>query len=88
MILGNACETPLREIWTHSEGVRALRAVTRASFPQCRGCGAEKYCAMCLVRNFNESGGDLLKINAHYCDVAWLTKELADEKTRQERDNA
>jgi hypothetical protein len=34
---------------------------------------------MCLVRNYNESGGDMLKLNKHFCDVAFLTKKIVEE---------
>jgi radical SAM protein with 4Fe4S-binding SPASM domain len=84
LILGDAKQTSLEEIWRTSTGLKKLRGITRSAFPQCRSCGAEKYCAMCLVRNFNESNGDPFKVNEHYCRVAWTTKELADEKSRKE----
>ena len=42
-------------------------------------CEAQDYCAMCLVRNFNESGGDMFKINQHFCDVAFLNKRIVEE---------
>ena len=42
-------------------------------------CEARDFCARCLVRNYNESNGDMLKINRHFCDVAFLTKRLAEE---------
>lgn len=34
---------------------------------------------MCLVRNFNESNGDMFKINDHFCKVAFVTKRLVEE---------
>ena len=74
--LGNVSQQSLADIWANSEALKALRAVTNASFPQCLNCAANDYCAMCLVRNFNESGGDIFAINEHYCKVAFLTKDL------------
>lgn len=78
-VLGNVYKQPLKEIWEQSERVRELRKITQASFPQCLGCEARDYCARCLVRNFNESGGDMFAVNKHYCDVAFLTKRLVEE---------
>ncbi|MCB0312480.1 MAG: SPASM domain-containing protein, partial [Calditrichaeota bacterium] len=74
--LGNVSQQSLADIWANSEALKALRAVTNASFPQCLNCAANDYCAMCLVRNFNESGGDIFAINEHYCKVAFLTRDL------------
>lgn len=78
-VLGNVFTQPLKEIWEQSKRVRELRKITQASFPQCLDCEARDYCARCLVRNFNESGGDMFAVNKHYCDVAFLTKRLVEE---------
>ena len=78
-ILGNVYKQSLQEIWENSERVKELRKITQASFPQCLKCEARDYCARCLVRNYNESGGDMFAINHHFCDVAHLNKRLVDE---------
>jgi hypothetical protein len=33
----------------------------------------------CLVRNFNESGGDYLKVAPHFCKAAHLNRKLVEE---------
>ncbi len=78
-VLGNVFKQTLQEIWENSERVKQLRKITQASFPQCIKCDARDFCARCLVRNYNESGGDMFKINQHFCDVAFLTKRLVEE---------
>lgn len=78
-ILGNAYKNSLKEIW-EGEKVNSLRKITNGSFENCIDCEARQYCAMCLVRNYNESGGDMFKINKHFCDVAFLNKRLVEEK--------
>lgn len=78
MVLGNVYKQSLLDIWENSE-VKELRKITQADFPQCVECEARDFCARCLVRNYNESGGDMMKINKHFCDVAFLTKRLAHE---------
>lgn len=78
MVLGNVYKQPLQEIW-ESDRLNELRSTTQASFPECLECEAIDFCARCLVRNYNESGGDMLKINRHFCDVAFLTKRLVEE---------
>jgi radical SAM protein with 4Fe4S-binding SPASM domain len=78
-VLGNVYKQSLKEIWENSERVKELRKITQASFPQCIECEARDYCARCLVRNYNESGGDMFSVNHHFCDVAFLTKRLVEE---------
>lgn len=79
MVLGNVYKQPLREIWENSAKIKELRKITQASFPQCLECEARDYCARCLVRNYNESGGDMMKVNEHFCKVAFLNKRLVEE---------
>lgn len=78
-VLGNVYKQTLKEIWENSPRVKELRKITQASFPQCLECDARDYCARCLVRNYNESGGDMFAINHHFCDVARLNKRLVEE---------
>ena len=78
-VLGNVYKQTLKEIWEESERVKELRKITQASFPQCLECEARDYCARCLVRNYNESGGDMFAVNHHFCDVAFLNKRLVEE---------
>lgn len=78
-VLGNVYKQSLQEIWENSERVKELRKITQASFPQCIECEARDYCARCLVRNYNESNGDMFAINHHFCEVAFLNKRLVEE---------
>lgn len=77
--LGNVYEQSLKDIWDNSPVAKEIRAVTEGDFPQCLSCEARDYCARCLVRNFNESGGDMFKINDHFCKVAFLNKRIVEE---------
>ncbi len=79
MVVGNVYKQPLREIWEKSEKLNEIRRITQGDFPQCLKCEARSYCAMCLVRNYNESNGDMFKINKHFCDVAFLNKKVVEE---------
>lgn len=78
-VLGNIYKQSLKEIWENSERIKELRKITQASFPQCIECEAKDYCSRCLVRNYNESGGDMFAVNHHFCDVAFLNKRLVEE---------
>ena len=79
LILGNAYKQSLKEIWETSEPIKQLRKITNSSFPECIICEAKDYCAMCLVRNYNENNGDMFKITKHFCDVAFLNKRMVEE---------
>jgi radical SAM protein with 4Fe4S-binding SPASM domain len=79
MVCGNVYKQSLREIWENSSQLAQVRAVTQGDFPECLKCEARNYCAMCLVRNYNESNGDMFKINKHFCDVAFLNKKIVEE---------
>lgn len=85
MVVGNVYKQSLHEIWTNSEQLKRIRAVKQGDFPLCLDCEARNYCAMCLVRNYNESNGDMFKINKHFCDVAFLNKKIVEEYLRQKK---
>ena len=88
-VVGNVFKQPLKEIWENSPKLAEVRKVRQKDFPKCLTCEARDYCNMCLVRNYNESGGDMFKINQHFCDVAFLTKRLVEEwREQQIRKNA
>lgn len=79
LVLGNVYKRSLKDIWENSERLKELRRITQSSFPECLNCEAMDYCARCLVRNYNESGGDMFAINKHFCEVAFLNKRLVEE---------
>ena len=79
LICGNVYENTLQDIWENSPQLKKVRSITRGNFPQCINCEALNFCAMCLVRNYNESNGDMFKINKHFCDVAFLNKKIVEE---------
>ena len=79
MILGNAYKQSLKDIWENSNQIKELRKVTNASFTECIVCEAKDYCAMCLVRNYNENNGDMFKITKHFCEIAFLNKKMVEE---------
>lgn len=78
-VLGNVYKQSLKEIWENSERIKELRTITQESFPQCIECEALNFCNRCLVRNYNESNGDMFAIPKHFCDVAFLNKRIVEE---------
>lgn len=79
MIVGNVFKQTLKDIWENSKQLNYIRGVKQKDFPKCMECEARDYCYMCLVRNYNESHGDMFKINKHFCKVAFLNKRLIEE---------
>lgn len=86
-VLGNINTKSLKDIWENSEKAKLIRGVTHGDFEKCIECDAFNFCSMCLVRNFNESGGNMFKINKHFCDVAFLNKRLVEEYVAKIRGN-
>ena len=78
-VVGNVFRESLKEIWEHSPKLEQIRRIKQKDFPKCLKCEARDFCNMCLVRNYNESGGDMFKINEHFCKVAFLNKRIAEE---------
>ena len=76
--LGNAHELGVSEVWHNSEALKRLRAVKWRDFPECLRCEAKPYCAMCMVRNMNETGS-IFTVSKHFCDAAFLNMKIARE---------
>lgn len=88
-VVGNVFKQSLKDIWENSPKLAEVRKIRQKDFPKCLTCDARDYCNMCLVRNYNESGGNMFKINQHFCDVAFLTKRLVEEwREEQKKKNA
>lgn len=68
----------LKEVWEESPQLKYLRSIKKGAFPECMVCQDRDFCSSCLVRNFNESGGDCMKVAKHFCQVARINHELVD----------
>jgi len=79
MVLGNVKEHPIKDIWEHSPKILELRSITNGSIPKCLQCKDRQFCALCLCCNFNESGGDYLKVNPHFCKVAEINHRIIED---------
>lgn len=79
LVVGNVYKQSLKDVWENSPVLAKVRAVTRGDFPRCMKCPDADFCAMCLVRNFNESDGDMFAINEHFCKVAHLNREMVED---------
>ncbi len=79
MPCGNVREQPILDIWEKSPQLNKLRKVTRTATPKCYDCADRQYCAPCMVRNFNESGGDYTKVAPHFCKASHLNRVLVEE---------
>lgn len=81
IVCGNALEQPLEDIWLRSPKLNELRSLTNAAISQCYNCIASSFCHVCIVYNYNESGGNYLDVPARYCLISHL--KLLYAKTRQ-----
>jgi radical SAM protein with 4Fe4S-binding SPASM domain len=79
-ICGNLYTTTLKDIWENSPKVKYLRGLRKKDFPKCTNCADRGFCAMCMVRNANESPtSDPLQINEHFCKVAAINRKIVLE---------
>lgn len=85
MACGNVREQPIKDIWEKSPQLNKLRNLTKSAIPQCYDCEDRQFCAPCLVRNFNESGGDYLKVAPHFCKTARLNHLLVETYKSQNK---
>lgn len=76
------------EVWQNSPELNRVRKITKGDFPACRECADRDYCAMCLVRNFNESGGDMLRVAQRFCEVAHLNRVIVEDWKAAQRQAA
>ncbi len=77
--LGHIGDDKLLDIWTNSFHLNNIRKLKQKDFSECVNCEAKKYCSICLLRNFNEYNGDMLKFNKIQCEVAFQTMNTAKE---------
>lgn len=76
-ICGNLTENSLKDIWDNSPKMLYLRNLRKKDFKECSTCKDQSFCAMCMVRNANESPtANPLEINKHFCKVAALNKQI------------
>ena len=80
--LGNCYQHTLAWIWNESPETLRLRGIRGHDFTQCVTCTNRDYCAICMCRNYNETG-DVLKPAEHFCRVAQINREVVDERFRR-----
>lgn len=86
-VVGNVFKQSLEDIYKNSNGLKILRKTTRKSMPKCLDCDARDYCGICLLRNYNESGGNMFEVNQYFCDLAFLAKKVEEERIYSEKVN-
>lgn len=85
--LGNCHQHTLAWVWNESPETLRLRGIRGRDFAQCVTCTDRDYCAICMCRNYNETG-DVLKPAKHFCRVAQINREVVDGRFRRLEGNA
>lgn len=70
MVLGSIYKNKLIDVWETSPKIISLRKVTYASFATCMECDSLNYCTICPAKFYNESRGDIFKIDEYFCEIA------------------
>ena len=84
LVVGN-CKQSLEEVWNNSKELNKLRDLTNSSYKECMECSARNYCNLCPSKFYNESGGDMFKISDYFCQVAHLTKKIAEDFVKRHK---
>lgn len=82
MVCANTNTQPILDIWRHSPQLARLRTITKSAMPHCYDCPDRSFCHPCLVRNFNENNGNILKVPAHCCKITHLNQILVEEANK------
>lgn len=86
LVVGNAWDSKIEEVWTHSPQLLELRRLDRRKqFPQCTTCGATYFCNFCIAKFHNETDWQSGIIPPNYCDIAKTNKRVAQRFLNVER---
>ena len=78
MVVGNAWDSDIGEVWRNSPELAALRRFSRRErFPQCTSCEATTFCNFCLAKFNNEAGWESGAIPPGYCEIARTNRRVA-----------
>lgn len=77
-VLGNIRTDKIDDVWRNSNRINYLRGIKMSEFPKCVSCENRKFCSMCLLRNFNESNGNLFCVPKVVCQVSHLRKMVTE----------
>jgi radical SAM protein with 4Fe4S-binding SPASM domain len=85
LVVGNAWDSDIREVWRDSPQLTALRQFSRRErFPQCASCEATTFCNFCLAKFHNEAGWESGVIPSGYCEIARTNRRVARQHLRPE----
>ena len=80
MVVGNAWDSDIGEVWRDSPQLTALRRFSRRErFPECTTCDAPAFCNFCLAKFHNEAGWESGVIPSGYCEIARINRRVAQE---------
>jgi radical SAM protein with 4Fe4S-binding SPASM domain len=78
LVVGNAWDSGIADVWMHSPQIIALRQFSRREqFPQCTSCGATAFCNFCLAKFHNEADWRSGQIPFGYCEMAATNRRVA-----------
>lgn len=73
-VLGNCYVDSLQKIWNESEKLKYLRNLRWKEFDKCIICPNKRFCKICPLKNFNETGSLTGQI-AQQCKIASIMNE-------------
>lgn len=82
MACGNVKNETIKNIWLNSERLNLIRKLRYKDYPKCLTCENSAYCSLCLKRIEGETG-NIYELAPHFCEVAKINKEVAEEWRRK-----
>jgi radical SAM protein with 4Fe4S-binding SPASM domain len=80
--VGDYNTNSVSNVWSNSPQLKELRQLRLSSYSKCVKCPSIDYCVLCPAKFYNESKGDYLTITSHFCSVASINKQIAEEYVR------
>lgn len=77
IVLGNAETDSFADVW-NGEKLNALRALKNKDFHECAECENRRWCKVCPIRNFNETG-DMFRHAKNRCVAATVKRKVMGE---------
>lgn len=83
--LGDVNKNSLYDVFYNSPYMKKFRNIRLKDYEKCYVCEDRNYCDLCPGKLYAESGGDMFKLSDYFCEVAHLTKKIAEDFVKEHK---
>lgn len=83
--LGDVNKDSLYDVFYNSPYMKKFRTIRLKDYKKCYICEDRNYCDLCPGKLYSESGGDMFKLSDYFCEVAHLTRKIAEEFVKKHK---